>query len=147
MPEVLADYSQRAAEKAVIDYGFHLILANPDATTRSTDLPAGHPRRHHLAEGLHDLRPHEARRLPAARRAGAGRAEGALVMMHAENHDMIRWIAQRLLDRGHTAPKFHGVAHDATGRDRGGLPRHRAVAAGRRAGAAGARGRRRHSAR
>jgi dihydropyrimidinase len=32
--------------------------------------------------------------------------------VHAENHDMIRWIAQRLLDRGHTAPKFHGVAHD-----------------------------------
>jgi dihydropyrimidinase len=34
-------------------------------------------------------------------------------MMHAENHDMIRWIAQRLLERGHVAPKFHAVAHDA----------------------------------
>jgi dihydropyrimidinase len=42
----------------------------------------------------------------------AGR-EGALVMIHAENHDMIRWIAARLLDQGHTAPKFHAVAHDA----------------------------------
>jgi dihydropyrimidinase len=112
VPEVLADYSQRAAEKAVIDYGFHLILANPDAATLSQDLPAGHPRRHHLAEGLHDLRPHEARGHRAARRAGAGRPEGALVMVHAENNDMIRWIAQRLIDRGHTAPKFHGVAHD-----------------------------------
>ena len=38
--------------------------------------------------------------------------EGALVMVHAENHDMIRWIAKRLLERGHGAPKFHGVAHD-----------------------------------
>src|SRR5574343_644302 len=38
--------------------------------------------------------------------------EGALVMVHAENHDMIRWVAHRLLERGHTAPKFHAVAHD-----------------------------------
>ncbi|MFN0160736.1 MAG: amidohydrolase family protein, partial [Burkholderiales bacterium] len=38
---------------------------------------------------------------------------GALVMVHAENNDMIRWIAQRLLARGHTAPKFHAVSHDA----------------------------------
>ena len=28
-------------------------------------------------------------------------------MVHAENHDMIRWIAKRLLERGHRAPKFH----------------------------------------
>ena len=40
IPEVLADYHQRAAEKAVIDYGFHLIVANPDPQTLQTDLPA-----------------------------------------------------------------------------------------------------------
>ena len=28
-------------------------------------------------------------------------------MVHAENHDMIRWLADRLIDGGHTAPKFH----------------------------------------
>ena len=38
--------------------------------------------------------------------------ERALVMVHAENHDVIRWIADRLLERGHGAPKFHAVAHD-----------------------------------
>jgi dihydropyrimidinase len=32
-------------------------------------------------------------------------------MVHAENHDMIRWLADRLIDGGHTAPKFHAVAH------------------------------------
>jgi dihydropyrimidinase len=37
--------------------------------------------------------------------------EGALVMVHAENHDMIRWIARRLLAAGHTAPKYHVVSH------------------------------------
>ena len=30
IPVVHADYAQRAREKAVIDYGFHLIIANPD---------------------------------------------------------------------------------------------------------------------
>ena len=38
--------------------------------------------------------------------------EGALVMVHAENNDMIRWIAKRLLERGHVAPRFHVVSHD-----------------------------------
>jgi dihydropyrimidinase len=37
--------------------------------------------------------------------------ERALVMVHAENHEIIKWIARRLLERGHTAPKFHATAH------------------------------------
>jgi dihydropyrimidinase len=37
--------------------------------------------------------------------------ERALVMVHAENHEMIRWIAKRLLERGHRAPKFHMTSH------------------------------------
>jgi dihydropyrimidinase len=32
--------------------------------------------------------------------------------VHAENNDVIKWIAQRLLAGGHAAPKFHAVAHD-----------------------------------
>src|SRR4051795_7534731 len=31
--KVLADYHERARTKAVIDYGFHLIIANPDEPT------------------------------------------------------------------------------------------------------------------
>ncbi|MBT5414821.1 MAG: amidohydrolase family protein, partial [Rhodospirillaceae bacterium] len=39
------------------------------------------------------------------------RREGALVMVHAENHEVIKWITKRLLDRGHRAPKYHAVSH------------------------------------
>ena len=39
------------------------------------------------------------------------RREGALVMVHAENHDIIQWLAQHLVDQSHVAPKFHAVAH------------------------------------
>ena len=37
--------------------------------------------------------------------------ERALVMVHAENNDVIRWVSQRLLERGYTAPKYHGTSH------------------------------------
>src|SRR5687768_18162944 len=39
LPRVLADYHERARAKAVIDYGFHLIIANPDEPTLEKDLP------------------------------------------------------------------------------------------------------------
>jgi dihydropyrimidinase len=32
-------------------------------------------------------------------------------MVHAENHDVISWLSEKLLAAGHTAPRFHGVAH------------------------------------
>ena len=32
-------------------------------------------------------------------------------MVHAENHDMIRWLTDRLLDGGYRTPKYHAVSH------------------------------------
>lgn len=112
IPEVVADYAERAREKAVIDYGFHLILADPDERALTVDLPQA------IRDGITSLKVYmtynqlkldDFQLLDVLSLAGR---EGALVMIHAENHDMIRWIAQRLLERGHTAPKFHAVAHD-----------------------------------
>jgi dihydropyrimidinase len=39
------------------------------------------------------------------------RREGAMVMVHAENHEMIKWLTGRLLERGLSAPQWHAVAH------------------------------------
>jgi dihydropyrimidinase len=112
IPEVLADYSQRAAAKAVVDYGFHLILANPDERTLREDLPRA------IRDGITSLKVYmtydrlklEDHQLLDV--LALARTEGALVMVHAENHDMIKWLAHRLIERGHTTPKFHGFAHD-----------------------------------
>jgi dihydropyrimidinase len=41
----------------------------------------------------------------------AAERERALVMVHAENHEMIQWLTRRLLERGHGAPKHHMTAH------------------------------------
>ena len=112
IPAVIADYAALAREKAVIDYGFHLILANPDETALTVDLPEA------IRNGITSLKvymTYDKLKLDDYQLldvlALADR-EGALVMLHAENHDMIRWLAQRLLERGLKAPKFHGVAHD-----------------------------------
>jgi dihydropyrimidinase len=37
--------------------------------------------------------------------------ERALVMVHAENHEIIKWLTKRLLERGNKAPKFHMTSH------------------------------------
>jgi dihydropyrimidinase len=113
IPEVIADYAQRAREKAVIDYGFHLILSDPDEVALKEDLPKA------IRDGITSLKVYmtydqlklsDYQLLDVMALAGT---EGALVMIHAENYDMVRWIAQRLLDLGKTTPKFHAVAHDA----------------------------------
>ncbi|MFZ3116892.1 MAG: dihydropyrimidinase, partial [Variovorax sp.] len=112
IPAVVADYAQRAAAKAVIDYGFHLILANPDDQAMRHDLPQA------IRDGITSLKvymTYDRMKLDDYQMLDVlalAQREGALVMVHAENHDVIKWLAQRLLDRGHTAPKFHGMAHD-----------------------------------
>ena len=113
IPEVIADYSRLAAEKAVIDYGFHLILSDPSPQAMATDLPQA------IRDGITSLKvymTYDQLKLDDYQLLDVlalANDEGALTMIHAENHDMIRWVAQHLLERGMKAPKYHVVAHDA----------------------------------
>lgn len=113
IPDVLADYHQRAAEKAVVDYGFHLILADPTEEALAEHLPQA------IREGVTSLKvfmTYDKLRLDDYQMLqvlSCADEHGALVMVHAENHDMIRWIAQNLLASGRKAPRYHTVAHDA----------------------------------
>lgn len=112
VPDVVRDYAERARAKAVIDYGFHLILANPDSQTMAHDLPDA------IRGGISSLKvymTYDSMKLDDYQLLDVfqlAREHGALVMVHAENNDVIKWLAKRLLERGHTAPKFHAVAHD-----------------------------------
>ncbi|ANN79476.1 dihydropyrimidinase [Bordetella flabilis] len=111
LPEVVADYHRRAAEKAVIDYGFHLILSDPTEQALQHDLPAI------IRDGITSFKvfmTYDRMKLDDYQLLDVldvADREGALVMVHAENNDMIRWIARRLVERGLTAPKYHAVAH------------------------------------
>lgn len=50
IPVVLADYAERARTKAVNDYAFHLIVANPDKATIEYDLPQA------IAQGIRSFK-------------------------------------------------------------------------------------------
>ncbi|MDH4325371.1 MAG: dihydropyrimidinase [Betaproteobacteria bacterium] len=108
---VLADYHQRAKAKAVIDYGFHLIIANPDAQTLGTDLPAA------IQTGIRSFKifmTYERMRLMDEQILdvmATARRDGALVMVHAENHGMISWLAGRMVKQGNTLPRYHAICH------------------------------------
>src|SRR5438874_2810364 len=108
---VLKDYHERARTKAVIDYGFHLIIANPDELTLREHLPEA------IASGVRSFkifmtyertRLHDEQILDVM---AAARKHGALVMVHAENHGMISWLAGRMVKQGNTLPRYHAICH------------------------------------
>jgi dihydropyrimidinase len=108
---VVDDYAKRAAEKAVIDYGFHLIIADPTEHALNVELEEM------VRRGITSFKvymTYELLRLADGQMLdvlAAADREKALVMVHAENHEMIQWLTKRLLERGHRAPKFHMDAH------------------------------------
>lgn len=112
LTQVVSDYHACAKPKAVIDYSFHLIVSDPNPQTLHHDLPAL-IRKGYTSFKIYTtydkLKLDDTQVLDVLFTAGR---EGALVMVHAENNDIIKWIAQRLLDNGHVAPKFHAVSHD-----------------------------------
>lgn len=111
--EVVDDYMACAKPKAVIDYGFHLIISDASDAIIGQELPAM------IEDGItsfkiymtyDDLKLDDYEILNVL---AAARREQAMVMIHAENHDVIRWITEKLLDQGCGAPRYHAVAHAA----------------------------------
>jgi dihydropyrimidinase len=111
LPQVIEDYAALARKGAVVDYCFHMIIA--DATERlvKTDLPAAIKAGHasiKLFMTYDRLRVQDEQALDVLLTARENRA---LVCVHAENHGMIAWMGKRLLSKGYTAPKYHAVSH------------------------------------
>src|SRR4051812_2414564 len=108
---VLKDYHERARTKAVIDYGFHLIIANPDEKTLVQDLPeaiASGVRSFKIFMTYEKTRLHDEQILDVM---AAARKHGAMVMVHAENHGIISWLAGRMVKQGNTLPRYHAICH------------------------------------
>ena len=111
--QVVDDYHRAASGKAVIDYAFHLILSDPTPQALGQDLPAL------IRDGITSFKIYTTyERLKLDDRQvlevlALARREGALVMVHAENHDVIQWLTERLEAAGRTAPRYHAHAHAA----------------------------------
>jgi dihydropyrimidinase len=107
---VVEDYAALARKGAVVDYSFHIILADPNEAALEA-LPALIKQGHGSLKVFmtYDrLRVDDEQLLDVLLTARENRA---MVCVHAENHGMISWMGKRLVARGYTAPKFHGVSH------------------------------------
>ncbi|MSP84077.1 MAG: dihydropyrimidinase [Alphaproteobacteria bacterium] len=110
---VVEDYHRLAAEKAVIDYAFHLIVSDPTPQVLGQELPSL------IRDGYtsfkiymtYDVLKLDDRQVLDI--LGVAKTEGAIVMIHAENNDVIAWLSERLLAAGKIAPKYHAQAHVA----------------------------------
>ncbi len=111
---VVDAYRARAEAEAVIDYAIHLIISDPTERVLGQELPAL------IRDGYTSFKvymTYDQLKLDDSQMLevlATARREGAMVMIHAENHDVISWLTERLTAAGHTAPKFHGVAHAPT---------------------------------
>src|SRR5467141_1578908 len=111
LPQVLEDYHALAKKGAVIDYAFHMIIADPTQETLQTDLP------HLIKQGHGSIKIFMTYDLlkiddePLLDILLAARDGGAMLCAHAENHGIISWMVKRLLARGYTAPKYHAISH------------------------------------
>lgn len=109
--QVADDYAALADAKSIIDYSYHLIVTGTDAKTLEQDLPQL------IQEGITSFKiymTYEQLKLDDYQILdvlSVAAREQALVMVHAENNDVIRWISEKLLSSGHVAPHFHGVSH------------------------------------
>lgn len=101
------DYHRRAEGKAAVDYAFHLIVSDPTPEVLGVELPEL------IREGYtsfkiymtyDDLKLSDREIIDVL---AVAREHGAMVMVHAENADCIAWLTERLLAKGHTAPRYH----------------------------------------
>ncbi|WP_138471852.1 dihydropyrimidinase [Poseidonocella sp. HB161398] len=104
-------YHAKAEGKCHTDVSFHLIITDPTPQVLGQELPAL------IRDGYtsfkvfmtyDDLVLNDAELIEVFDTA---RREQALVMVHAEGHDAIRYMTRRLEEAGKTAPYYHAESH------------------------------------
>jgi dihydropyrimidinase len=108
---VVDDYMKLARKGAVIDYTFHMIVSDPTEVLLTEDIPALVREGHGTIKVFMTYDRLKVDDEPLLDVLLAARKAGALVCVHAENHGMIAWMGRRLIEAGHTAPKFHALSH------------------------------------
>jgi dihydropyrimidinase len=105
--EAVTDYHRKADGNSLLDYGFHLIISDPTPAVLGQELPAL------IADGYtsvkifmtyDDLVLNDREILEVL---SVARQYGAMVMIHAEGYDQIKFLTDKLEQAGKTAPYFH----------------------------------------
>ena len=104
--EPLAEYRRRA-QQSMVDYSFHQIITDASDEVIWKQIPEV------VASGVRSLKvfltydPLQLDDRAYLRVLAAARRAGALVTVHCENYEAIRWRTEALLADGRTAPKYH----------------------------------------
>jgi dihydropyrimidinase len=108
--QVVKDYHAKADGRCYVDVSFHLIIADASEAVLGQELPAlvhdGYTsfKVFMTYEGL------ALSDLEMLNVMAVARDTGALVMVHAENYDAIRFLTNRLERAGKTAPRYHAMS-------------------------------------
>lgn len=100
-------YHAKANGQCLTDISFHMIITDPTAAVLGEELPAL------ISDGYKSIKvfmTYEAMRLNDAQilaTMDAARQGGAVVMVHAENEDVIRYLTDQHERAGRTAPQGH----------------------------------------
>jgi dihydropyrimidinase len=101
------EYHRRANGETLIDYGFHLIVSDPTPAVLGQELPALIRRGH---SSLKVYMTYDAMRLTDRQILdvlAVAREERAIVLVHAENHEILSWLTEKLEAQGQTLPRDH----------------------------------------
>lgn len=107
--EALKIYHAKADGKCHVDVSFHLVITDPTAEVLGQELPAL------VEDGYTSLKvfmTYEGLRLrddEILATLDTARRTGALVMVHCENEDAIRYLIGRHEEEGKLAPKYHAT--------------------------------------
>ncbi|MBV9346986.1 MAG: dihydropyrimidinase [Pseudolabrys sp.] len=108
--EVVKAYHAAANGKCHVDVSFHLIIADATDAVLGQELPA---LVHDGYTSFKVFMTYEGLALSdmeMLKVMEVARETGALVMVHAENYDAIRFLTDRLERAGQTAPKYHATS-------------------------------------
>ena len=108
--QVVKGYHAKADGQCYVDVSFHLIIADASETVLGQELPAL------VEDGYTSFKvfmTYEGMALSDFEMLSVmqvARETGALVMVHAENYDAIRFLTDRLERAGKTAPQYHATS-------------------------------------
>lgn len=109
--DVVDAYAGLAGKGSLIDYAFHMIVAETAHGNLEEDIPAmiaqGH-RSIKIFTTYDKVRQDDRSILDIL---AVAKRDGALVCFHAENDGLIRHMTDKLLADGKTAPKYHAASH------------------------------------
>jgi len=108
--EVVEDYHNRAGDKAVIDYAFHLIVSDATPEVLDKELPELIKKGYtsfKIYMTYDDLKLSDKEIIEVL---DVAKRHQALVMVHAENTDCIAWLTKKLEEANKLAPKYHATS-------------------------------------